>query len=93
LQFQQRTAYLEKETIRPSYITRRRKGTSKSQYKTYSLTEFFRTLSEMTPLILREVLLGNPKRSRPALSPEGMRIAYLAPNERVEGWHGGPPHY
>ena len=46
----------------------------------------------MTPLILREVLLGNPKRSRPALSPEGMRIAHLAPNERVEGWHGGPPH-
>ena len=36
----------------------------------------------MPPLIPREVLLGNPKRSQPTLSPDGMRIAYLAPNER-----------
>jgi dipeptidyl aminopeptidase/acylaminoacyl peptidase len=36
----------------------------------------------MPPLIPRAVLLGNPRRSQPALSPEGTRIAYLAPNER-----------
>ncbi len=35
----------------------------------------------MPPLIPREVLLGNPKRWQPTLSPEGTRIAYLAPNE------------
>jgi dipeptidyl aminopeptidase/acylaminoacyl peptidase len=33
-------------------------------------------------LIAREVLLANPKRSQPALSPDGARIAYLAPDER-----------
>ncbi len=32
-------------------------------------------------LIPREVLLGNPKRWRPTLSPDGKRLAYLAPNE------------
>jgi dipeptidyl aminopeptidase/acylaminoacyl peptidase len=35
----------------------------------------------MNSLIPRAVLIGNPKRSQPTLSPEGMRIAYLAPNE------------
>jgi dipeptidyl aminopeptidase/acylaminoacyl peptidase len=35
----------------------------------------------MSPLIPRAVLLANPKRSQPALSPDGTRIAYLAPNE------------
>jgi dipeptidyl aminopeptidase/acylaminoacyl peptidase len=38
-------------------------------------------LTEMPPLIPREVLLGNPRQSQPALSPDGTRIAYLAPNE------------
>jgi dipeptidyl aminopeptidase/acylaminoacyl peptidase len=33
-------------------------------------------------LIPREVLLGNPKRSQPVLSPDGTRIAYLAPDDR-----------
>jgi len=37
--------------------------------------------TEMPPLIPREVLLGNPKRWQPLLSPDGTRIAYLAPNE------------
>ena len=36
----------------------------------------------MPPLIPREVLLANPKRSQPTLWPDGTRIAYLAPNER-----------
>jgi dipeptidyl aminopeptidase/acylaminoacyl peptidase len=35
----------------------------------------------LPPLIPREVLLGNPKRWQPALSPDGKRLAYLAPNE------------
>ena len=39
-------------------------------------------MSASTPaLIPRRVQLGNPRRSQPALSPDGMRIAYLAPNE------------
>src|SRR5260370_28758360 len=33
-------------------------------------------------IIPREVLLANPKRSQPTLSPDGARIAYLAPDER-----------
>ncbi|HEY6301022.1 MAG TPA: alpha/beta fold hydrolase [Candidatus Binatus sp.] len=36
----------------------------------------------MPPLIPRAVLLANPRRSQPVLSPDGIRIAYLAPNER-----------
>jgi dipeptidyl aminopeptidase/acylaminoacyl peptidase len=36
----------------------------------------------MAPLIPREILLGNPRRSQPAISPDGARIAYLAPDDR-----------
>ncbi len=36
----------------------------------------------MPPLIPRSVLLGNPERWQPTLSPDGTLIAYLAPNER-----------
>jgi len=38
--------------------------------------------AQMPPLIPREVMLGNPKRSQPTLSPDGKLLAYLAPNER-----------
>ena len=39
-------------------------------------------MSASTPaLIPRRVLLGNPRRWQPALSPDGKRLAYLAPNE------------
>ena len=34
------------------------------------------------PLIPRTVLFGNPERSAPQLSPDGMYLAYLAPDER-----------
>jgi len=34
------------------------------------------------PLIRREVLFGNPRRSGPQLSPDGRYLAYLAPDER-----------
>jgi dipeptidyl aminopeptidase/acylaminoacyl peptidase len=38
--------------------------------------------AKLPPLIPREVLLGNPKRWQPTLSPDGTRIAYLAPDDR-----------
>jgi Tol biopolymer transport system component len=37
--------------------------------------------ASIAPLIPREVLLGNPKRSQPVISSDGARIAYLAPDE------------
>ncbi|MGA9723432.1 MAG: hypothetical protein WBQ86_13325 [Candidatus Binatus sp.] len=37
--------------------------------------------NSIPPLIPRRVLLGNPGGWQPTLSPDGMRIAYLAPNE------------
>jgi dipeptidyl aminopeptidase/acylaminoacyl peptidase len=36
-----------------------------------------------TPLIPREVLFGNPERSRVTISPDGQTISWLAPNEGV----------
>lgn len=36
--------------------------------------------AELPPLIPRTVLLGNPTRTQPRISPEGTRIAYLAPS-------------
>jgi dipeptidyl aminopeptidase/acylaminoacyl peptidase len=50
-----------------------------------------------TPLIPRELLFGNPERSAPQLSPDGMRIAWLAPDEKgvenvwVQPVAGGTP--
>jgi dipeptidyl aminopeptidase/acylaminoacyl peptidase len=38
--------------------------------------------TEMPPLIPREVLLGNPRRWQPTISPDGAKLAYLAPDER-----------
>jgi dipeptidyl aminopeptidase/acylaminoacyl peptidase len=37
----------------------------------------------MTDLIPRDVLFGNPEKTAPALSPDGSRIAYLAPYDGV----------
>ena len=36
-----------------------------------------------TTLIPRSVLFGNPVKTSPRLSPDGKRIAYLAPDEDV----------
>ncbi|HZJ53226.1 MAG TPA: S9 family peptidase [Myxococcaceae bacterium] len=36
-----------------------------------------------TPLIPREVLFGNPERTKPALSPDGKRLAWLQPDKGV----------
>ncbi len=38
--------------------------------------------AQLPPLIPREVLLGSPRRERPALSPDGKWIAWLAPDSR-----------
>ncbi len=35
---------------------------------------------ELPPLISRDLLFGNPERASPALSPDGKRLAWLAPN-------------
>ena len=36
-----------------------------------------------TPLIPREALFGNPERTRPALSPDGKRLAWLQPDKGI----------
>jgi dipeptidyl aminopeptidase/acylaminoacyl peptidase len=43
-----------------------------------------------TPLIPREVLFGNPEKSQPRLSPDGRRLAYLAPVDGVLNVWVGP---
>jgi dipeptidyl aminopeptidase/acylaminoacyl peptidase len=38
--------------------------------------------SPNTPLIPRDILFGNPERTRPQLSPDGKYLAYIAPDEK-----------
>ena len=40
-----------------------------------------RAQAELPPLIPREVLFGNPERTLPQISPEGERVAWLAPDK------------
>lgn len=40
-------------------------------------------VAELPPLIPREVLFGNPDKASPKISPDGQRLAYLAPDEGV----------
>ena len=44
--------------------------------------------AELPPLIARDVLFGNPERTSPALSPDGARLAWLAPdtNNVLQVW-------
>ena len=44
----------------------------------------------VSPLIPREVLFGNPERAQPRLSPDGKRLAYLAPRDGVLNVWVGP---
>ena len=37
--------------------------------------------TELPPLIEREILFGNPEKTRPSLSPDGKYLAYIAPDE------------
>jgi hypothetical protein len=39
-------------------------------------------VDRLPPLIPREKLLGNPQRIQPMLSPDGLLLAYLAPDDR-----------
>ena len=45
-------------------------------------------LGELPPLISRDLLFGNPERTSPALSPDGKRLAWLAPdtNNVLQVW-------
>src|SRR5437773_10644647 len=38
---------------------------------------------ELPPLIPRDDLFGNPEKAMPHISPDGRRLAYLAPDDRV----------
>ena len=40
-------------------------------------------MSTDVPLVPREILFGNPERTGPSLSPDGRRLAWLAPDEGV----------
>ena len=44
--------------------------------------------AELPPLIPRDLLFGNPERTSPALSPDGARLAWLAPdtNNVLQVW-------
>src|SRR6476659_10107078 len=44
--------------------------------------------ADLPPLISRDVLFGNPERTSPALSPDGSRLAWLAPdtNNVLQVW-------
>lgn len=37
---------------------------------------------EAVPLIPREILFGNPEKAGPQISPDGLKLAYLAPDEK-----------
>ena len=38
--------------------------------------------AQMPPLISRDILFGNPERSSPKLSPDGQRLAWIAPDKK-----------
>src|SRR5262245_19889438 len=40
------------------------------------------THAGLPPLISREVLFGNPEKAEPNISPDGKRLAWLAPDRR-----------
>ena len=48
------------------------------------------TSAPAIPIIPREVLFGNPKKAQPRLSPDGKRLAYLAPVDGVLNVWVGP---
>lgn len=37
--------------------------------------------AELAALIPREILLGNPERTQPQLSPDGKRLGFIAPDK------------
>jgi dipeptidyl aminopeptidase/acylaminoacyl peptidase len=57
-----------------------------ASFLTLIMTNFLR--AELPPLIPRDLLFGNPERTSPALSPDGERLAWLAPdtNNVLQVW-------
>jgi dipeptidyl aminopeptidase/acylaminoacyl peptidase len=53
-----------------------------------AMTTLSNLRAELPPLIPRELLFGNPERTAPQLSPDGMRLAWLAPdtNNVLQVW-------
>ena len=49
-----------------------------------------RVTYDAVPLIPRDVLFGNPERAAPALSPDGTRLGFIAPEEGVLNVWVGP---
>ncbi len=48
------------------------------------------TDTPLAPLVPREILFGNPERIAPCISPDGRRLAWIAPDEGVLNvWIGG----
>ncbi|MDE5094024.1 MAG: S9 family peptidase [Trichodesmium sp. St11_bin5] len=41
-----------------------------------------KTTAQLTPLIPREILFGNPERTKPKISPDGKYLAYIAPDDK-----------
>jgi dipeptidyl aminopeptidase/acylaminoacyl peptidase len=39
-------------------------------------------IAELPPIIPRDVLFGNPERTQPRLSPDGQRLAWIAPDKK-----------
>ena len=39
-------------------------------------------LAKEVPLIPREIMVGNPTKASPRISPDGTRLSYLAPSEK-----------
>ncbi|MGD1717062.1 S9 family peptidase [Dapis sp. BLCC M172] len=39
-------------------------------------------MTQLPPLISRDILFGNPERTNPKLSPDGKYLAYIAPDEK-----------
>jgi len=52
------------------------------------LTSTVSVMSELPPLIPRDVLFGNPERTNPQLAPDGKRLAWIAPdtNNVLQVW-------
>ena len=55
--------------------------TQKSAVVALSLFLAFTVRAALPPLIPREILLGNPERAEPQISPDGRQIAWLAPDK------------
>ena len=47
-----------------------------------ALSTPIRVRAELPPIIPRDALFGNPERSRPRLSPDGQRLAWIAPDKK-----------